>query len=84
MQKSHILRSSLNPDFEKDCKTLTKREREILKLVAEGLSNQEIADNLFVNIRTVETHKTNILQKLQLKNSVDLVKFAIRNNLFEL
>jgi len=83
-QKSHILRNTLNPDSRKDCDTLTKREREILKLVAEGLSNQEIADKLFVNIRTVETHKTNILQKLQLKNSVDLVKFAIKNLLFEL
>ncbi|MFA4851589.1 MAG: response regulator transcription factor [Bacteroidales bacterium] len=84
MQKSHILKNTTGIDFHKKYNTLTKREREIVRLVAEGLSNQEIAGKLFVNIRTVETHKTNILQKLNLKNSVDLVKFAIKNNLLEL
>lgn len=84
MQKSHSAKSPISSDFQKNFNTLTKREREIVSLVVEGLTNQEIADKLFVNIRTVETHKTNILQKLQLKNSVDLVKFAIKNNLLEL
>jgi DNA-binding NarL/FixJ family response regulator len=84
MKKSHSLKSPMNSDFQKNFNTLTKREREIVSLVVEGLTNQEIADKLFVNIRTVETHKTNILQKLQLKSSVDLVKFAIKNNLLEL
>ncbi|MCF8299296.1 MAG: response regulator transcription factor, partial [Saprospiraceae bacterium] len=68
----------------KDYNDLTKREKEILKLVVEGLSNQEIANKLFVNIRTIETHKTNIMNKLELKNSVELVKFAIKNRLVEL
>ncbi len=63
---------------------LSKRETEVLKLVVEGLSNKVIADKLAVNIRTVETHKSNILNKLKLKNSVDLVKYAIQNNLLEL
>jgi DNA-binding NarL/FixJ family response regulator len=84
MQKSHSIKSPMSSDFKKSFNTLTKREREIVSLVVEGLTNQEIADKLFVNIRTVETHKTNILQKLQLKSSVDLVKFAIKNNLLEL
>jgi DNA-binding NarL/FixJ family response regulator len=84
MQKSHSAKSPMSSDFRKNFNALTKREREIVSLVVEGLTNQEIADKLFVNIRTVETHKTNILQKLQLKNSVDLVKFAIKNNLLEL
>jgi DNA-binding NarL/FixJ family response regulator len=69
---------------EKDYNSLTKREKEVLNLVVEGLTNQEISEKLFVNIRTVETHKTNILQKLQLKNSVELVKFAIKNKLVDL
>ena len=63
---------------------LTKREREVLVLFAEGLSNQELADRLFISIRTVETHKTNMMNKLEFKNSIDLVKFAIKNNLVEL
>ena len=64
-----------------DNRQLTKRELEILKHVVEGFSNTEIADRLSITIRTVETHKTNILQKLNLRNSVELVKYAIRNEL---
>ncbi|MBK8807501.1 MAG: response regulator transcription factor [Bacteroidales bacterium] len=64
--------------------TLTKREAEILKSFAEGLSNQEIADRLFISIRTVESHKNNIMQKLELKSTVELVKYAIRNNIVDL
>ncbi|MFC2101301.1 response regulator, partial [Bacteroidota bacterium] len=79
IMKEYFLNSARNPEINRknDIQKLTPREKEVLKLVVEGLSNQEIADKLFVNIRTVETHKTNILQKLNLKNSVDLVKFAI-------
>lgn len=85
MQK-HFLNEAKNskPESKKDYELLSKREKEVLRLVIEGLTNSEIADKLFVNIRTVETHKTNILQKLELKNTVELVKFAIKNNLLEL
>ncbi|HRZ42328.1 MAG TPA: response regulator transcription factor [Bacteroidales bacterium] len=62
---------------------LSKREIEILRMVMEGMSNQEIADLTFVSIRTVETHKNNIMTKLQIKNTVELVKYAIRNRFFE-
>lgn len=62
---------------------LSKREIEILKMVMEGMSNQEIADATFVSIRTVETHKNNIMTKLQIKNTVELVKYAIRSRFFE-
>ena len=64
--------------------TLTNREIEIIKLVAEGFINKEIADKLFISIRTVDSHKNNIMQKLKLKSTVDLVKYAIKNNLIEL
>ena len=60
---------------------LTKREKEILKLYVEGYTNQEIADKLYISIRTVETHKNNIMQKFNFKSSVEMVKFALRNNL---
>jgi DNA-binding NarL/FixJ family response regulator len=63
---------------------LTKRESEVLELVASGKSNQEVADALFISIKTVETHKTNILEKLGLKNTVELVKYAIRNKIISL
>ena len=63
---------------------LSKRELEVLRLFAEGFSNQEIADKLFISIRTVESHKNHIMQRLELKSSVDLVKFAIRNNMVNL
>lgn len=60
---------------------LTKREQEVLMEVANGKSNKEIADTLFISIKTVETHKTNILGKLGLRNTAELVKYAIKNNL---
>lgn len=62
---------------------LTKREKEILKLVADGLSNQQIADQLFISLRTVETHRFNLTQKLEVKNAAGLVKEAIRRGLAE-
>ncbi len=63
---------------------LTIREIEILKHFASGLSNQEIADKLFISIRTVESHKNHIMQKLELKSTVDLIKIAIKNNIVDI
>jgi len=60
---------------------LSKREIEILKMFAEGFINKEIADKLFISVRTVESHKNHIMQKLGLKTQVELVRYAIRNNL---
>mgnify|MGYP006288700127 CR=1 FL=1 len=65
-------------------KQLSPRQQEIVKLWGEGYSNGEIAERLFISIRTVETHKNHIMQKLNLRTNVDLVKFAIRNNLIDL
>jgi DNA-binding NarL/FixJ family response regulator len=63
---------------------LTKREYEILGLVASGKSNKELAETLFISIKTVETHKTNILEKLGLKSTTELVKYAIKNNIISI
>jgi DNA-binding NarL/FixJ family response regulator len=57
---------------------LTPREREVLKLIAEGKSNREIADLLFVSVHTVERHRANIMEKLSLKKTADLVRYAIQ------
>jgi DNA-binding NarL/FixJ family response regulator len=59
-------------------KTLTKREIEILKLITEEYTNQQIADKLFLSLRTVENHRNNLLQKLDVKNTAGLVKVAFR------
>ncbi len=75
--RKNVLREQPGPEV------LSKRESEILRMVMEGMSNQEIADATFVSIRTVETHKNNIMTKLNLKNTVELVKYAIRNRFFE-
>jgi DNA-binding NarL/FixJ family response regulator len=56
---------------------LTTREREVLKLIAEGNSNREIADLLFISIRTVENHRASIMRKLNIRKPTDLVKYAI-------
>lgn len=62
--------------FETD--PLTNREREVLKLIAEGKSSKEIANALFISIFTVNNHRASIMEKLNLKKATDLVKYAIR------
>jgi DNA-binding NarL/FixJ family response regulator len=62
---------------------LTKRELEVCTLIATGQRNQEVADQLFISIKTVETHKTNILEKLGLRNTAQLVLYAVKNNLVQ-
>ncbi|MCK9421161.1 MAG: response regulator transcription factor [Bacteroidales bacterium] len=64
--------------------TLTSREIEILRLFAEGYINKEISEKLDISIRTVETHKNHIMKKLELKSTVELIKFAIKNKFVEL
>ena len=63
---------------------LSKRELEILQLIANGLSNQEISDKLFVSIRTIEWHKTNLLPKTNSKNIINLIINAIKSNCISL
>ncbi|WP_432821354.1 response regulator [Trichloromonas sp.] len=63
---------------------LSSREREVLRLVAEGLSSKEIADRLCVSPKTIETHRARIMKKLGLKTFADLVKYAVREGLTSL
>ncbi len=65
-------------------KELTKREMEILRLIASGSSAKEISEKLFISIKTVDCHKSNIFQKLKLKNTAELVHFAIKNKIIEI
>jgi len=63
---------------------LTKREYEVLGLVASGKTNKELAEVLFISVKTVETHKTHIMEKLGLKNTTELVKYAIKNKIISI
>ncbi len=70
----------INPKNPDDI-ALTKRELEILELIGEGFSNNEIADKLFISIRTVDTHKNNLISKTGSKNVVSLLIYAIKNKI---
>ncbi|MCZ7574281.1 MAG: response regulator transcription factor [Ardenticatenaceae bacterium] len=60
---------------------LTSRERDVLTLIAEGLTTQEIADKLMISANTVQTHRHNMMEKLNLRNKSELIKYAIRKGL---
>lgn len=63
---------------------LTGREREVLQLIAEGLSNQKIAAELYISVKTVEAHRAHIMAKLNAKNRTDLIRYALRRGLVSL
>jgi two-component system response regulator NreC len=60
---------------------LTNKEKEILRYIVNGYSNNDIADDISISVRTVETHRANIMRKLEINKLVDLVKFAILNGI---
>jgi len=64
-------------------RTLTNREREIVQMLAEGKTNKEIANKLSISVKTVETHRATVMRKLEINSIVELVHYAIRNQLVE-
>lgn len=62
---------------------LSEREREVLRLLARGYTNQEIAKQLFISVRTAETHRAHVMQKLRLSSRAELVSYALANGLLE-
>lgn len=62
---------------------LTPREREIVQLLAEGMTNKEVATTLSISVKTAETHRTNIMRKLDLHSISELVRYAVRNHIIE-
>lgn len=73
------LRSAPQPAFT----TLTHREREVVQLIAEGKINKQVADLLNISVKTVETHRAAAMQKLKLRTTADLVRYAVRNHIVE-
>lgn len=78
-----LIQDYLNRDEEihDSSQDLSERELKILKLIAEGKSTREISDLLFISVKTIGTHKQHILEKLNLKTSADLIKYAIKNGI---
>lgn len=62
---------------------LSKREKEVLRLVAEGMSNQATGESLKISVRTVESHRSRIMLKLNLASLAELVRYAVRNQLID-
>ncbi len=81
--KDYLTHAEQNDDAAAAFDGLTERERQVLTLIADGLSNQEVADKLVISVKTVERHRANILAKLGLHSRTELVKYAIRKGLIQ-
>jgi DNA-binding NarL/FixJ family response regulator len=80
----HVIQKIKHREHESKAASLSKREKEVLLKICEGLSNQEIADNLFISKRTVDKHRANLLGKTNSKNTASLILYAIKNKLIEI
>ncbi len=80
----HVIQKFKTRETEIKMANLSKREKEILLKICEGLSNQEIADTLFISKRTVDKHRANLLSKTSSKNTASLILFAIRNKIIDI
>jgi len=80
----HVIQKIKHRENETKSANLSKREKEILLKICEGLSNQEIAESLFISKRTVDKHRANLLGKTNSKNTASLILFAIKNKLIEI
>ncbi len=81
--KSYMQKVQSKPGNDKK-QFLSEREKEVIVLLSDGLSFKEIGEKLCISPRTVENHKSRILEKLELKNTIELVKYAIKNNLISI
>lgn len=80
----HVIQRIKHRESENKSANLSRREKEILLKICEGLSNQEIAETLFISKRTVDKHRANLLGKTNSKNTASLILFAIKNKLIEI
>lgn len=80
----HVIRKIKSREQEVKSSSLSKREKEILLKICEGLSNHEIADALFISKRTVDKHRANLLAKTNSKNTASLILYAIKHRIIEI
>lgn len=80
---SELILENIATDSKKSKDILSQREKEIVQLVAKGLTTKEIADQLFVSIRTVETHRGKIMKKLKVSNSAEMISMALKHKLID-
>lgn len=80
---SQVMANSLRRPKENPNEALTAREKEVLKLIVDGLSNKEIADKAFISARTVDKHRASIMKKLNARNAADLVRLTIEKKLLQ-
>ena len=78
-ETSQVLRKNISAEMP----VLTRREKEVLELIAEGMTNNEIAKKLFVANTTVDTHRKNLLAKFEVKNTASLVKMAVQMQMID-
>ena len=80
-ERLHITRQNVMETPSDAYETLTTREREILQMTAEGRTSQEVGDKLMISPRTVEVHRSNLMNKLGLRNQTELIRFAIKRGI---
>ncbi len=78
----NLLRNPKKEEVNKEQQKFSERELEILQLICKGMTNQEIGDKLFISHRTVDGHRANIISKAEVKNTVQLVTYSIRNGFY--
>ena len=78
-----LLREWMDDDSTGPVEPLTLREREVLKLIAEAHTNRQIGETLHLSEKTVESHRANLMRKLEMRDRVELVRYAIRRGLIE-
>jgi two-component system response regulator NreC len=78
---NEVMVQAKQPEAKAGYELLTGREREVLQLIAEGMSNQRVADELYISVKTVEAHKSHIMSKLRARNRTDLILYAIKRGL---
>ena len=83
LQSQELKRNISAPDISKKLSELTEREIEVLKGIADGLSNKKIGDKLFISHKTVDSHRSNLMKKLEANNMAKLIKFAIKAGLVD-
>jgi DNA-binding NarL/FixJ family response regulator len=84
IRPAHLKQVNASPSSKKRPESLTKREQEILELIWSGLKNREIGQQLSISVKTVEAHRANMMKKVRVSNTAQLLKAAIQDGLIRI